>query len=133
MIPEIIASILLFVSFFGLLFVIAPKLHQLSALPSKSSSFKDLAKQLKTKVEQSQVVKPLFAPELLLQKLLSKLRIYSIKAENKSGKWLEELRKKSQEKRQQFSEDYWKQLKKKRSKEGKALVNSADKDNNTPA
>ena len=68
-----------------------------------------------------------------MQKLLSKLRIYSIKAENKSGKWLEELRKKSQEKRQQFSEDYWKQLKKKRSKEGKALVNSADKDNITPA
>ncbi|TSC55993.1 MAG: hypothetical protein Greene071421_12 [Parcubacteria group bacterium Greene0714_21] len=59
------------------------------------------------------VSKLLSSPEIFLQKLVSKARIFSMKAEAKTSDWLVSLRKKSQEKNGRFSSNYWNKLKKK--------------------
>jgi hypothetical protein len=53
-----------------------------------------------------------FSPETFLQKLLSKIRILTLKLESKTGHWLEFLRKKAQSDRaqKQNNDDYWQNL-----------------------
>ena len=53
----------------------------------------------------------------ILQKALLKTRQLAIKTENQTGRWLENLRQSSQERKSKFTESYWEQFKKKRTKE----------------
>lgn len=67
-----------------------------------------------------------FSLETFLQKLLSKVRVLTLKLESKTSLWLESLRKKAQSDRaqKQNNDDYWQNLE-----------NSQEKkdENNTPA
>jgi hypothetical protein len=50
--------------------------------------------------------------ELYLQKMLSRVRVLTLKTENKTGNWLERLRQKSNQKSNQKSDTYWEELRK---------------------
>ena len=111
---EITASIALFVSLASLGYVVGRKVPLLLTFPAKQEgdSAKEIFQSAKGRIQNSVIFKAVSSPSLLLQKLLSKARIFSLKTENKTSQWLEKLRKKSQEKKALFSEDYWKQLRK---------------------
>lgn len=53
-----------------------------------------------------------FSFELVLHKLLSKLRVLALKTENKISHWLSQLRQRKIEKKNNFPDDYWDKLKK---------------------
>lgn len=111
---EITASIALFASLASLGYVIGRKIPVLLTFPTKQQgdSMKEMLQEAAGKIESSVLLRVVSSPNLLLQKLLSKARIFSLKTENKTSQWLEKLRKRSQEKKALFSEDYWKQLRK---------------------
>jgi hypothetical protein len=94
--------------------VIGRKIPVLLTFPAKQQgdSIKEILQNANGKIQDSVPFRVVSSPNLLLQKLLSRARIFSLKTENKTSQWLEQLRKKSQEKKALFSEDYWKQLKK---------------------
>ncbi len=48
--------------------------------------------------------------EKYLHKILSKIRILTLKTDNKTSIWLQKLRQKSQERTKSFSDDYWKKV-----------------------
>ena len=104
MTSTIIALILFFGSLAGLIYLIRKKLPFILAVPVKR----------KEGLIDFKVPKFVSSPELFLQKLVSKARIFSMKAEAKTNDWLVKLRKKSQEKNgnHKFSEHYWDKLKK---------------------
>jgi len=52
------------------------------------------------------------AAEIFLQRILSKIRILTLKLENKTGSWLQKLREKSQKKKFKENDNYWKEIKK---------------------
>lgn len=55
-----------------------------------------------------------FSLEVLLQKVLSKFRVFALRAENQAAHWLEALRKKSQRNNQvKENDNYWEKLEKK--------------------
>lgn len=103
MTPTIIALILFLGSFAGLIYLIKKKLPLILALPVKE----------KEGLIGFKVPKFVSSPELFLQKLISRARIFSMRAEAKTNDWLVKLRKKSQEKNGKFSSSYWDKLKKK--------------------
>jgi hypothetical protein len=100
----IIALILFLGSFAGLIYMIGKKLPLILALPIKE----------KEGLIEFKVPKFVSSPELFLQKLVSKARIFSLRAEAKTSDWLVKLRKKSQEKNGKFSSSYWDKFKKKK-------------------
>ena len=55
--------------------------------------------------------------EKVLHKTLSKTRVIAMKTESKTGAWLEGLRKRSEQRKQKFSEAYWDQFKKRGGKQ----------------
>lgn len=49
--------------------------------------------------------------EKYLHRILSKIRVLSLKTDNRTSNWLQKLRQKSQERVNNFSDDYWKKVK----------------------
>jgi len=66
---------------------------------------------LKERIRNTSVYKNFFS-EIFLQKLLSKVRVLTLKIENKITFWLQKLREKSQKKKTEDEDNYWKKLKK---------------------
>jgi len=118
MIGVIAASVILFFSTAGLLYFAVKKTPMLLAYPvrEEGNSPKEILKKIAGKVRDLKVLHRVASPDMLLQNVLSKTRIAALKTESKTGKILENLRKKSQGKNgnYKFSDDYWKKLKKKR-------------------
>ncbi|MBZ9569724.1 hypothetical protein KJA16_02275 [Patescibacteria group bacterium] len=107
----LIAIIVLSFSLIGMgviLFRKVPVLTELSEVPG-GFDFKIKFLQIKEKIKNSKYFK-LLSFEVLLQKVLSKIRILSLKAENKISIWLQKLREKSQKKKE--NDKYWQELKK---------------------
>lgn len=105
---EIIFLIILFVSVLGMgimVFLKKPFLAELS-LKGKHSSLRGIKK----RISKNGTLK-FFSGRLLLQKILSKFRVLTIKTENKTSNWLIKLRQKSAQNKNKFSEDYWKKIK----------------------
>ena len=50
--------------------------------------------------------------ELYLQKVLSRVRVLTLKTENKTSNWLERLRQKNNQKNNRKPDNYWEELKK---------------------
>ena len=67
---------------------------------------------LKERVKSNGTLKG-FSGETLLLKILSRVRVLTLKTENKTGSWLGKLRQRSLEKKRKFSDDYWKKLRSK--------------------
>ena len=53
-----------------------------------------------------------FSAEIFLQKILSKIRILTLKTDSKTSSWLQKLRARSQKKKFEEDDNYWKDIKK---------------------
>ena len=114
MVQEITASIALVTSLASLGYVVGRKIPLLLKFPARrqGDSLREIFQNAKSKIQGSSRLKSVSSPHVILQTLLSKARIFSLRTENKTSQWLESLRKKAQEKKAAFSDDYWDQLKK---------------------
>jgi hypothetical protein len=108
---ELIAIIILFSGFIGIGIILFRKIPVLAQLPEVPTSFdfKIKIQKIAGKIKNSKYFKtPPF--EILLQKVLSKVRILTLKIENKTGSLLQKLREKSEKKKE--NDQYWRKLKK---------------------
>ena len=107
---ELIASIVLGVSFLGLAFLILRKVPELKEMPEPELGFlkKDLRKKIREKTKE--VLKENSNTlEGILHKLLSKIRILSLKVDKKVSDWITKLRSRSLE-RTKGLDSYWKEI-----------------------
>jgi len=101
---------ILILSFSGLIVIVSKRFSMLSSLPeaSLSSSLrKETIEELTVKVKNSSILRG-FSFELLLQKILSKFRILTLKTDYKTSNLLEKLR---QKQKRESSDNYWKEIK----------------------
>lgn len=87
--------------------IIFKKIPVLVDLPEIVERREPLGLKLKEKIKELNPLKN-FSYNLFLQKVLSKIRILSLKVENKTFHWLQKLREKSKK----VDENYWEKLKK---------------------
>lgn len=106
----IIASLTFFSSLAGLAYILKKKMPLILALPENTEE--SLVETLKNGVGNVKALRWFPSPEIFLQTLLSKTRIYAMRLEQKTNDWLVSLRKQSQEKSEKFTQGYWKELKK---------------------
>jgi hypothetical protein len=110
---ELVAAIILFGSFLGMGAIISRKIPALMELPEipARANWKDTLSKLKEKVK---ILNPFksFSYEIFLQKLLSKVRILSLKTDNKTFSWLQKLRERAQKKKNLENDNYWQEIKK---------------------
>lgn len=105
----LIATIILFFGLFGMGVVLFRKIPALTQLPEVSGGFDFGVKILKLgeKIKSSIKLPP---REIFIQKILSKIRVLTLKIENKTASLLAQLRTKSQKKEE--NDKYWQKLKK---------------------
>jgi len=118
MIAVVIASLILLVSTIGLGYFAVKKFPVLLTYPVREEGNlpRDILKRAVLRAQDSKALRKIASPDLLLQNVLSKTRIAALKTESKTGKILEDLRKRSQGKNgnPKFSDDYWKKLRKRK-------------------
>jgi len=107
---ELIAAIILIIGLIGVAVVIFRKIPVLVGLPLQEIEKSMVLGELKDKIRNNGTLKS-FSGEILLQKLLSKIRVLTLKTDKKTDSWLIKLRQRSLEKKKKFSADYWKKLK----------------------
>ena len=109
---ELTAGIILFLGLLGMTIIIfrkIPALIELSDIPPVEGE-KKLFSKLKEKIKILNPLKSL-SYEVFLQKTLSKIRILSLKSENKTYNWLKRLRIKAKI-RKNLDANYWEEIKK---------------------
>ncbi|MBI4138270.1 MAG: hypothetical protein HY482_01600 [Candidatus Wildermuthbacteria bacterium] len=117
MAPVIIASSVLVLSFVGAAVLVGRKMKILLSFPAGDGThLADIFLSLKEKIRSSKKLRKATSPEFFLQMILSRARVFVLRAERGIARILEGMRKKSQEKDQKFTTDYWGQLRKKKSK-----------------
>lgn len=105
---ELIALLILGTSFLGMAVILYRKIPVLTNLPKGTAKKKKLSS---LRFKKFPIIGS-FSYELFLQKLLSKIRILSLKTENKTNTWLEKLRQKANQKNTFSADRYWEELKK---------------------
>ncbi len=106
----LIATIIFFIGLIGMSIIVIKKIPVLNELPEIEVERIGILGRLKHKVKNNGTVKSFSSKELLLQKVLSKFRILTLKTDKKTSNLLAKLRQKSIENRKKFSEDYWKRI-----------------------
>jgi hypothetical protein len=107
---QIISLVILGLSFLGMSFLIlrkVPALRQIAQNTQEGFSenvFISFAKKIIAKVPGLKS----FSPEIFLQKIVSRLRVISLKSDQKTAGWLKKLREKNQTKE---PDGYWDNLK----------------------
>jgi len=107
---ELIASIIAVLSFLGLTFLILRKVPELKEMPEPELSFlkKDLRKKIREKTKE--VLKEnTHTLEGILHKVLSKIRILSLKVDKKVSDWITKLRSRSLMRNKNL-DNYWKEI-----------------------
>lgn len=109
---ELIAITILVGSCLGMAVVIFRKIPMISELPEVPIEF-NLKKSLLKLKEKIKILHPFkyLSDKTFLQKILSKVRILTLRAENKTSMWLQKLREKSQKKKIEENDNYWEKLK----------------------
>lgn len=115
---EFVSQLTLISSGFGLLMFIWRKIPQLLKIQDRKFSKKTglLADSRIFILEVTATIKKIspikgFSFDLFLQKILSKIRILTLKTDNKTLNWLQKLREKTQNKLKEKG-NYWEELKK---------------------
>ena len=113
---EVAAQIILIGSLFGMGAILFRKIPILVKLP-KVSPRKKKGKEprfFQRGLEKIKKIGPLrsFSFEIFLQKILSKIRILSLKTDNKTFNWLQKLREKAKKNKSKENDNYWEKLKK---------------------
>jgi len=109
---ELIAIVILIGSIFGMGVILVRKIPILRTLPiERKLPRENLFSKLKNKII---ILNPLksFSTEIFLQKVLSKIRILTLKIESKTANWLAKLREKSKKKKKLENDNYWEEFKK---------------------
>jgi len=107
---ELIFLIILICSLVGMGLMLFQKMPLLLELPETSPPYFGW-RTLFLKVKSSNPLKG-FPSEVFLQKILSKVRILTLKTDNKTSNWLQKLRERSQKKKFSENDNYWKEIKK---------------------
>jgi len=121
---ELIAQIIFILSLIGMVIIVFWKIPVLVTLSSEFPSQKEsLILSFKNKIKK---INPFqgFSYEVFLQKLLSRIRILTLKTENKTFNLLQKLREQTQKKKLE-NDNYWEEVKK--------STNNNDKDSSPPA
>lgn len=118
---ELIATIILVGSLLGMAVILFRKIPALAELPEVSAerfNWKGTFLGLKEKLK---ILNPFksFSSEIFLQKILSKIRILTLRTENKTANWLQKLREKALKKKNLENDNYWEELKKPTNEEDK--------------
>jgi hypothetical protein len=108
---NLISLIILAVSFLGLVFLVFKKIPALAALSGETSPVGEngFFSKIKNGVKNAPGIKS-FSPEIFLQKIISQIRVLSLRADHKTANWLKQLREKTQQKKLDDG-DYWQDLK----------------------
>lgn len=109
---ELIAIIILAGSLLGMKIILFRKIPILLKLPETTAGMPEESFFSSILKKKTKILNPFnyFSNEIFLQKILSKIRVLTLKTDNRTSNWLQELRKKSQ--KDNFKEDnYWKELK----------------------
>lgn len=116
---EISAIIVLFLSLASMGFVLYRKIPLLVDLPetTKQPSADSFISRLKGRIKNIPAVKS-FSSDVFLQRILSRIRILTLKTDAKTLSWLQNLREKAQ-KRKLHDDNYWLKIKKATKQEGK--------------
>lgn len=106
---SLITKIVLICSFLGIAIILLRKIPLLLQLPKTEMVSESLFLRLKNKIKFWQTVKipPL---EIILQKLLSKFRIFALKTDSKTANWLQRLRERSLKKKNLENDNYWQEV-----------------------
>jgi len=101
---ELISKILFFIGITGIGIIVLRKVPVLAALPkiSESAGGDNLALRLKTGIQNSSFGKYI-SSEIILHKILSKIRILTLKFENMIEGWLRQLRLRAHERNNQIN------------------------------
>lgn len=110
---ELTLIAILFSSLAGLFFIVFRKIPVLAGLPRtvEKPSRKPLLSLFKERIKSIPALKS-FSFELFLQKIISKIRILFLKADNKTSNWLQRLRERHQKRKTEKSDNYWEEIKK---------------------
>lgn len=117
---ELIAIIILLSSIAGMSLIIWRKIPVLVTLPTKVKEPREsFFSKLKNKVK---ILNPLksFSSEIFLQKILSKIRVLTLKVDNLTGNWLAKLRERVKKKKEIESDNYWEKLKESQNRENQS-------------
>ena len=106
---ELVAAVISISSFLGILLIIFRKIPVLAEFPEEAGP--SLFSKLKEASQKLNIFKD-FSTEIFLQKILSKIRILSLRTDNKTSNWLQRLRKRSQQKKLEENDKYWEEVKK---------------------
>ncbi len=107
--PELIAAIILVSSLSGIGVIIYRKFSQLLELPETSLVQLNWKGKL-AEAKDFSLWKD-FSFEIFLQKILSRIRILTLKTDNKTSTWLQRLREKSQKDKVKEEDNYWERVK----------------------
>jgi hypothetical protein len=107
--PELIAAIILVSSLSGIGVIIYRKSSQLLELPETSLAQLNWRDKLAGAKDFS--LWKDFSFEIFLQKILSRIRILTLKTDNKTSTWLQRLREKSQKDKVKEEDNYWERVK----------------------
>ena len=108
--PDAISLIIFAFSFLGLAFLIYRKIPVLNSLPPNTEKFSgsSLLEGVKNIVAKVPGLKS-FSFEIFLQKVISQIRVISLKTDHKTFNWLQKLREKNQKKRLE-NDNYWEEI-----------------------
>jgi len=112
---ELISFIIFLFSLIGILVIAYRKVPRLVKLPEASGTSFNWQRFLIRTSGQIKRVPPFkeFSFELFLQKMLSKFRVLTLKTDNQTSSLLQKLRERSQKKKFDDGDDYWKEIKRK--------------------
>jgi len=109
---SLLALFILIISFLGMLMIFLRKIPALDTLPPEiETSEGSLVFRVKNKILGIGFLKS-FSAENFLHKILSKIRVLTLKTDNKTSDWLQKLREKNRRKKEMENDNYWKELKK---------------------
>jgi hypothetical protein len=116
---QLIAMSFLTLGLSGMVVILIRKIPVLAELPLKEKKSKQsLSANFKKYLGNISFIKS-FSIESILQKILSRIRILTLRVENKTANWLQLLRERSSERTRNFHDGYWKKLKEVNKKRGK--------------
>jgi len=121
---NLFVQILLILSSLAILGLVFKKLPILAGLPlvqEKKFNLKSILLKLVEKIKALPFLKD-FSFEMFLQKVLSKIRVLTMKTENKTFTWLSQLRKRAQDNHSKENDTYWEELKKIKDKKSRSPV-----------
>lgn len=108
---ELVAGIISFLSFLGMVLIIIRKIPFLLTLPEVPQEKKEgLISKIGQKIKSLNLFKN-FSFNIFLQKVLTKIRILTLKTDHKTFNWLQKLRE-TRRKNNLDKDNYWEEVKK---------------------